>query len=192
MKIRKRISLGAVVLILSATVAAPAAAQQSLALSYKLGVNAEDVQPGASTANRCDGFSWVALASCGRDLLARIAPITERVTKALPFVASAAAAPESAAPASSVPAETTARTDELPALLPPPAEARTVRTGNRESVIGSSRTADLLLRFGSSHRFKSNDDSGSEWSRFSDTTYQTHLENKGHKALGLELFVPFQ
>jgi hypothetical protein len=125
-------------------------------------------------------------------LLARIAPITERVTKALPFVGSAAAPSESAVPATFAPAETTAKAEELPTLLPPPAEARAVRTGNRESVISSSRTADLLLRFGSSHRFKANDESASEWSRFSDTTYQTHLQNNGHKALGLELLVPFQ
>ena len=50
---------------------------------------------------------------------------------------------------------------------------------------GSSRSADLSLRIGSKHRFK-NEES------FTDTVYQNHVSNNGHKAVGVELLVPFQ
>ena len=51
---------------------ATSAGAQSLALSYKLDVNANTVQP-APAVSRCAGFNWVtSMGSCGRDLLARL------------------------------------------------------------------------------------------------------------------------
>ena len=163
MKIRTRISPRAA-LIACVFVASPVAAQQSLALSYKLDVGADGVQTTAPLVNPCAGFNWAALAGCGRELLARIAPARER-------------------PVGSVPAADDAASREAAASAPPaPAESVPLR----------SRAADLMLRLGSKHRFKATEDSGAEWYRFSDTTYQTHLQNNGHKALGVELLVPFQ
>jgi hypothetical protein len=85
------------------------------------------------------------------------------------------------------------RADELPALGGGAPEQRYLRSaGGRDALIGSSRTADLLLKFGSKHRLRSSEEGGWDWYRFTDTTYQTHLQNNGHKALGVELLVPFQ
>ena len=75
---------------------------------------------------------------------------------------------------------------ELPALGPHVAETRAV------AVPGAGRTADVLFRFGSKHRFKSNDDSTWDGYRFKDVNYESYVKNHGHKAVAVELHVPFQ
>lgn len=180
----------------SAFVAAPlcVAAQQSLSLSYDLVVKADGVQTVAPSVSRCAGFNWTALAGCGRELLSRIAPPTERRVGTVPPAPDDGAPREAAAPAPTVAAESAVtRAGEPRTPVTAAAEARNARTvAARDTLIGSSRAADLLLRFGSRHRFKASEENGTDWYRFSDTTYQTHLQNNGHKALGLELHLPFQ
>lgn len=185
--------LAAVLVIFSA----PAIGQQSLALSYKLDVRGEGVEQPASQLNRCTGFSWVAsIGACGRELLARLALVTERIAHGVPAESDGAVAAVPAtgsSPVGDAPSRRAEAAPELPMLGGAAAETRYLRSaGGRDALIGSSRTADLLLRFGSKHRFRSNDEGGWDWYRFNDTAYQNHLENKGHKAVGVELLVPFQ
>lgn len=181
-----------------AGLATQADAQQAapLALSYGLEARAEAAKPAPSLVTRCTGVTWMAaLNACGRELLARIAPVGEVITRAV--VTSSDAPPTGWMVMGIAPAEPAAtRSDfDLPALgaTGAPAESRYVRSaGGREALIGSSRTADLLLRLGSKHRFKNNEEGGWDMYRFNDTGYQTHLQTNGHKALGVELLVPFQ
>lgn len=194
-KIPLRVSHGAAALAASASLmaAAPLCAQQSLSLSYKLDVRAEAAQPVAAV-NRCAGFHWASLAGCGRDLLARIAPLAERAVRAVSPSTDGAVIVDATGSTSAASVENVAmRGDDLPMLGGGAPEQRYVRAaGGREALIGSSRTADLLLKFGSKHRLRSSEEGGWDWYRFNDTTYQTHLQNNGHKALGVELLVPFQ
>lgn len=195
MKIPLRISHGAAALAVSSFVlaASPLYAQQSLSLSYKLDVRT-DTAPPVPAVNRCAGFQWASLAGCGRDLLAKIGPLAERAVKAVSLSRDGAITADATGSTSAAPAENVAmRADELPTLGGGVPEQRYVRAaGGREALIGSSRTADLLLKFGSKHRLRSSEEGGWDWYRFNDTTYQTHLQNNGHKALGVELLVPFQ
>lgn len=191
--IPQRISHGAAALAVSSSMlaASPLYAQQSLSLSYKLDVRTETAQP-APSVNRCAGFHWTSLAGCGRDLLAKIAPLAERAVRAVS--PSADGAPDATGSTSAAPVENVAtRADDLPTLGGGAPAQRYVRAaGGREALLGSSRSADLQLKFGSKHRLRSSEEGGWDWYRFSDTTYQTHLQNNGHKALGVELLVPFQ
>lgn len=195
MKIPLRISQRAAAFAVSSFVlaASPLYAQQSLSLSYKLDVRT-DTAPPVPAVNRCAGFQWASLAGCGRDLLAKIGPLAERAVKAVSFSRDGAITADATGSTSAAPAESVAmRADELPTLGGGAPEQRYVRAaGGREALIGSSRTADLLLKFGSKHRLRSSEEGGWDWYRFNDTTYQTHLQNNGHKALGVELLVPFQ
>jgi len=194
--IRQRISPRAAALfVASAFVAAPlpVAAQQPLSLSYNLDVKADGVQTVAPQVSRCAGFNWAALAGCGRELLSRITLPTERRVGTVPPAPDDAASREAAAPAPTVLADSAVtRADEPVIPVTAAVEARSARAfAAREALSGSSRTADLQLRFGSKHRFKGTEESGADWYRFTDTTYQTHIQNNGHKALGVELHVPF-
>ena len=179
--------------------ATQAYAQQSapLALSYGLEARAETAKPAPSAVTRCTGVTWMAaINACGRELLARIAPVGEALTKAV--VSSSDVPPTGWMVMGIAPAEPSpARSDsaDLPALgatggTPEPRYVRSA--GGREALIGSSRTADLLLRVGSRNRIRNNEEGGWDMYRFQDNGYQTHLQNNGHKALGVELLVPFQ
>ena len=192
---KKRACCVAAALVATVLCGTPALAQQTLTLSYKLDVKRDAVQPAPALFTRCAGFNWVAsVGACGRDLLARIAPVAERLAKAVPLpgdtdTASTAPAPAAETTLAGTDAAPPARLEapELPLGLTPPDTTRTLRP-----VTASSRAPDLLLRLGSRHRIKSNEEGALEGGRFLDTTYQSHLYNNGHKALGVELLVPFQ
>ena len=194
----KTIRLAAVCCGVAGVLATHAYAQQSapLALSYGLEARGEAAKPAPALVTRCTGFNWMAAVNaCGRELLSRIAPAGEAISRAV--VSSSDTPPAGWMVMGVAPAEPApARSDSEPLALgatSAAAESRYVRSaGGRETLIGSSRTADLLLRVGSRTRIKNNEESGWDTSRFNDTGYQTHLQNNGHKALGVELHVPFQ
>jgi len=194
-KIPQRVLHGAAALAVSSSliVAGPLYAQQSLSLSYQLDVRAETARP-APTVNRCAGFHWASLAGCGRDFLTKINPLAPREVRAVSLSTDSTVSSDATGSTSASPVENVAvRADDLPLLGGSAAEQRYIRSaGGREALIGSSRSADLLLKFGSKHRLRSSEEGGWDWYRFNDTTYQTHLQNNGHKALGVELMVPFQ
>lgn len=152
-----------------------AAAQASLSLSYSLAGPPAAVPLKTAAMPRCDGLNWVAsIAACGREWVSTLA---ERVSVAPAVVA------RTAREAAEI---------DLPELGDAPPEPRSLRAGGgREALLGKSGTADVLVRIGSRYRFRNAEEGGWEYYRFTDTTYQTHLHNKGHKALGLELLVPF-
>ena len=169
--------------------AASALAQQPLSLSYNLDVRSDPVQSAPSLVNRCSGFQWVgSIGTCGRELLASIGPAAERLTKSV--VTAVPGEGEGATTHAAAPVEV-GPTRLEPAESASAAEPRYRGLPGRETLIGS-RTADLLLRLGSMYRFRNNEEAGWDSHRFTDTTYQSHLQNKGYKALGLELHVPFQ
>jgi hypothetical protein len=151
-------------------------AHAQLALSYKLDVHTERSQQPEISVNRCAGFNWVtSIGACGREVLTRITQSTRSQNSATYEPA--------AAPASG----------ELPDLGAPERVPRFLRSGGgREALLASSKTADLLLRFGSKYRLRTNDEGGWDYYRFSDTTYENHIKTRGHKAVGVELLVPFQ
>lgn len=156
---------------------AATSAHAQLAMSYRLDVRPETAQHVPAVVNRCAGFNWMSsVGACGRELLVRIAP-GERSDRGATF--------ESGEVATGA---------ELPTLGTPSSEPRLLRSaGGREALIGSSKTADLLFRFGSKFRTKSSEEGGWErWYRFRDTTYDNYVEANGHKAVGVELLVPFQ
>ena len=162
-------------------------------MSYQLlGIKAEPAAQAPSPANRCAALNWVSsIGACGRDLLAKIAPRLERArTDALEAAGSAVEAPLAAIgiPVARRAVDPAPRAEALGAVELPTlgtSEPRYLRSaGGREALIGS-RSADLSLRIGSKHRFKSEES-------FTDTVYQNHVSNNGHKAVGVELLVPFQ
>lgn len=151
--------------LLTICASAPAAAQ-SLAMTYRLEPQSHKAQQAPSSVPRCAGFEWLAaIEACGRDLLARIRPT--RVEAA--------------------PAQT-----QLPDLGSPVPERLLRSAGGREASIGSARSADLMFRFGSKYRFKDNEDATWEWYRFTDANYESFVKNHAHKAVAVELLVPFQ
>ena len=172
----KKISVSAALFATISCMAAPGFAQ-SLALTYKLVDARPDTTQQAPTAmNRCAGFNWmISIGACGRELLTRIAPArgTEGYYSAATVIESVATAPD------------------LPSLGTSVAEPRVRSVGGREAVIGSTRSADVLLRLGSQYRLKGNEE-GMNAYKFTDANYESHVQNNGHKAVGVELLVPFQ
>src|SRR5687768_16294735 len=82
----RTIRLAAVCCGLAGLLATHAYAQQSapLALSYGLEARAEGAKPAPTLVTRCTGFNWMAAVNaCGRELLARIAPAGEAITRAV-------------------------------------------------------------------------------------------------------------
>ena len=194
-KTKRLLSLAALTACLS--VSAPALSEgekRPLSMSYQiLGIKSETAKPAPVPANRCGALTWLSsIGACGRDLLAKIAPSAERHPPALASEGedSTAAADSGAATDRRVAVDAgLSRTDvvatiQLPALSP---EDHAVRAAPaREALSGTSRSADLLLRVGSNHRVNPNDVT------FTDANYQAHVQNNGHKALGVELLLPFQ
>jgi hypothetical protein len=151
---------------------------QSLALSYKLDPHAEALPQAPSPVSRCAGLNWVtSIGACGRELFSRVAP-----TRSADGVYARSNSYE--------PTEVAVAPD-LPSLGAQPAEPRVRSVGAREPLIGSSRTADLMLRLGSKYR-RALEESGWNAYKFTDMNYESHVLNNGHKAVGVELLVPFQ
>jgi hypothetical protein len=154
--------------MLAVAVASGPSGAQSLALTYRLESTAEPAQHVPSTLSRCAGFGWLtSFESCGRDLIARI----------LPGRSDARPQPE--------------QTDELPDLGAPVPQPYLKSAGGRDAMAGNGRTPDLMLRLGSKYRFKSSEDRTWESYRFTDANYESHIKNNSHKAVGVELLVPF-
>ena len=127
--------------------------------------------------SRCAGFNWMtSIGACGRELFARIS---------LPRI-------DGADSSGSVfePSEVAAVPD-LPTLGT--SAPRIIRSASgKEAPTGNARSPDLTFRVGSKGRPRGSDDSGWDIYKFTDTTYETHVQNNGHKAVGVELLVPFQ
>lgn len=195
-KITRLCGLGA----LAACLAVPAYARaeeqkRPLSMTYQLlGIKPEAAKPAPTAANRCAALTWVAsIGACGRDLLAKIAPRIERTARAQADggedsagVADSSVSNERRVAADpAVSRSDTVATVQLPTLGS--VESRVVRAApGRDAMLGNNRSADLLLRVGSKHRYSPNDES------FTDANSQAHMQNNAHKALGVELLVPFQ
>src|SRR5687768_14669359 len=141
--IKKMCCLGAAFAALLAF-AIPAHAQ--LALSYKLDVGASRTEQTEIVVSPCAGFNWVtSIGACGRELFARVAHAGRADNLA---VFEPAAVPWVA---------------ELPELGRPEHEPRLLRSaGGKAALLGNSKTADLLFRFGSKFRLRGNEDGGWE------------------------------
>jgi len=167
--------IGCVIGALLALSSAATPAHAQLAMSYKLDVGSETAQQTPAVINRCSGFNWMtSIGACGRELLTRVAPGARPEGGAMFEPGVLAALPD------------------LPALGAPSPERLLRSAGGMASLIGNSKTADLLLRFGSKYRLKNSEEGGWDWYRFTDTTYDNYVKTNGHKAVGVELFVPFQ
>lgn len=168
--------------------------KRPLAMTYQiLGIKAETAKPAPTAENRCAALTWVAsIGACGRDLLAKILPGTERAARApsseqddRAAVSDTGSSGERRVAADpGLPRSDVGTTVQLPTLGSPERAARTAST--RDALLGSNRSADLLLRVGSKHRYNASDES------FTDANYQAHVQNNSHKTLGVELLVPFQ
>lgn len=155
---------------------AASAGAQGLALSYNLNVNSDPAQPAVyGAANRCSGFNWVSsLGACTRDLLTRVS-----------------AGSRDAAPESPPTFEPAVPNSELPTLGVPVPESILRGAGGKEALIGNAKAVDVLFRFGSKYRLRSAEE-GWEWYRFTDVGDEIRRKNSVHKAVGVELLVPFQ
>lgn len=159
----------------AALIALAMPAQAQLALSYKLDVRGQRTEQAEVAVSPCAGFNWMtAIGVCGRELLARVAHAARPENTA---VFEPAGAPWGA---------------DLPELGKPERDPRVLRSGGGREAGGTSKTADLLFRFGSKFRTRGNDESGWETHRFTDTTYDNYVKQNAHKAVGVELLVPFQ
>jgi hypothetical protein len=159
---------------LAALLAVATSTHAQLAMSYKLDVRTQRAEQPHVVVNRCAGLNWMtSIGACGREVLSKIAH----------------AARSDSAPSF----EAAPTTAELPELGTPERAPRLLRSGGgREGLLASSKTADLLLRVGSKLSPRGKDEGGLEWYRFTDTTYENHVKNNGHKAVGVELLLPFQ
>jgi hypothetical protein len=170
-------SASAVFFAAATCIAIPASAQ-TLALTYKLDPRAEPLPQAPTTVNRCAGLNWMtAIGACGRELFARVTP--------------ARTSDGAYAKANSFDPTEVAVAPDLPTLGAQPAEPRVRSVSGKETVLGSSRTADLMLRLGSKYR-RAVEESGWNPYKFTDMNYESHVQNNGHKAVGVELLVPFQ
>jgi hypothetical protein len=152
------------------------AQQQSLALSYKLDVGSAPVAA-APVVSRCAGLNWVtSLGACGRDLLARI---SGSATHDGPRGADGPAAFEAAVPNAAAP------------MFEMPNEKLLRSAGGKDSLIANSRPVEMLLRLGSKYRVRGADE-GWEYYRFTDIAQEMRRHSSAHKAVALELLVPFQ
>jgi hypothetical protein len=168
--ITRTASLGAAFAVL---VACATSANAQLAMSYKLDVRSERAEQQAVTVNRCTAFNWMtSIGACGRELFSRIAQVGRPDGATYEAVTSGV---------------------ELPELGGPVRDFRLLRSGGgKEALIASSKTAELLVRVGAKMRVRNNDDGGWEYYRFTDAKYESHVKANAHKAVGLELLVPFQ
>lgn len=193
-QIRKLCGLGALGACVFMSSAFAEEQKRPLAMTYQiLGIRAETAKPAPTAENRCAALTWVAsIGACGRDLLAKILPRTERAARQpenegeqSASASDTAVATERRVAASPAPRSDVVATVELPALGS--VEPRAARAAPAsDALLGSNRSADLLLRVGSKHRYNANDE------RFTDANYQAHVQNNSHKTLGVELLVPFQ
>lgn len=168
-----KISVSGVVFAALLACAIPAHAQ--LSMSYKLDVRSDRAEQQADVVSRCAGVNWMtSIGACGRELFTRIASGVRAEGSAMLEPAAAFVA-------------------ELPELGGTARDLRIFRPGGgREALLATSKTADLLLRLGSKYRVRSSEEGGWEYYRFTDANYESHVKANAHKAVGVELLVPFQ
>lgn len=178
------------------------AGAQSLALTYNLDhAKSQTAKQAITIVNRCAGFNWLtSLGACGRDLMNRLAAPArpeDAAASRISAVTTTESGSDAAMPLREKSAEVTfAALDaspglpELPTLGSPSPQSTLRRAGGKEVLLGNARSVDLMFRFGSKYRFRSADD-GWEWYRFTDVGYDSRTQAHSHKALGVELLVPF-
>jgi hypothetical protein len=171
--IRKKIKTACSALVIGVNWATVPADAQSLALSYDLGVRRDVVERVALPANQCSGSDWLnAIASCARDgEAAALSPPQD----------SAAASPRG------IRRVTVGAIGQATAAAIP---HQTLQAGE-DALDGRRRTADVSLRFGSKNRLASPEENR-DMARFVDAPYESYVHSNAHKAIGLELLVPFQ
>ena len=172
MHVRKKTRVACSALVIGVSCVTVPAGAQSLALSYDLGVRADLVARVALPADQCSGSDWLnAIALCARDR-----------------EAAALSSPEDNAAASARGSRrvSVGATGQAPAATIP----QGLQAGE-DPLDGRRRTADVSLRLGSKNRLLSPEENR-DVGRFVDTPYERYLQNNAHKAIGLELLVPFQ
>jgi hypothetical protein len=186
----KNVCAAALAASLCAWSASPAAAQ-SLALSYKLSnADAESTKQALIAINRCAGFNWIgSLGACGRELVQRILPgqPEEGGLKEAEPARDAQYKGEAPAPVV-VRAAPPEESIKLPTLGLHPQRAT---TAGKDALSGNAKSVDVMFRFGSKYRFRSNEE-GWEWHRFTEAGYDTRMQMNAHKSAGIELMVPLQ
>jgi hypothetical protein len=172
-RIRNKARIACSALIITAGWADVPAGAQSLALSYDLEVRRDTVERVALPAYQCSGSDWLnSIASCASDGEVA-APSSPQETAAASVLRSRRVTVGGAR-------------HEAPAAIP----HQTFQAG--EDVSDSRRrTADVSLRFGSKNRLLSPEETR-DVPRFVDAPYESYVQSNGHKAIGLELLVPFQ
>jgi hypothetical protein len=171
--IRKKIKNACSALVIGVNWATVPVDAQSLVLSYDLGVRRDVVERVALPADQCSGSDWLnAIASCARD-----------------GEAAALSSPEDSAAASTrgIRRVTVGAIGQATAAAIP---HQALQAGE-DALDGRRRTADVSLRFGSKNRLLSPEENR-DMARFVDAPYESYLHSNAHKAIGLELLVPFQ
>jgi hypothetical protein len=169
--IKKKSKLACTALMIGVSWAAMPARAQSLALSYDMDVRRETVERVTLPNYQCSGSDWLSLiASCTRDREALSSPEESATAQASGIRRVTVGAAGHAAPAA-IPHQALQTADDASDLR--------------------RRAADVSLRIGSKNRPIPTDESR-DLPRFVDTPYENYLQSNAHKAIGLELLVPFQ
>jgi hypothetical protein len=166
----------ATLLLLVACQVLPAAAQ-SLALTYELDVGRDGVERFAPGPYPCAGSRWLTFVEVCETSGESAAFAHASQTAAQPDSRRASVGGAIMATPTAVPRETF----QADAAAPDPRL--------RPSEVG--RAADVSLRVGAQARSRSFEDAA-ELSPLKSRTYEGALQNNAHKALGLELLLPFQ
>ena len=169
-----RIACSALLIALGST---GVAAAQSLSLSYDVNVRRDGVERVLLPSDPCSGSDW-----------------SSSVVACTPADAASSSSQE----------DGTARGAGLRRVVvgagahavPTPVPRQAFQAGDesldpRLRGASSSRAADVSLRLGSKNRPLSSEE-GREQPRFVDAAYENYVHSNAHKALALELLVPFQ
>jgi hypothetical protein len=163
--ITKKIRLACFALVIDFISTAVPAGAQSLALSYDLDVRKDTVERVSLPTYHCTGSDWLnSIASCARD---------------------GGAAESGAESPLRIRRVTVGASGDATAAIPHHA----LQAGE-DALNARRRTADVSLRFGSKNRLSS--DETRDVPRSVDAPYESYLHSNAHKAIGLELLVPFQ
>jgi hypothetical protein len=169
---RKKTRIACSALVIGISWPAIDAGAESLALTYALDVRKDAVEHVALPTRQCSGSDWLnAIAPCARD---------------------GAAALSSAEKNASVTAISERRVTvgaagyAAPAAIPHEA----LQAGD-DALDSRRRTSDVSLRLGSKNRLVSAEERR-DMPRFVDAPSESYVHSNAHKAIGLELLVPFQ
>ena len=178
MHVKKKITLACSVLLIGIGGAALPAGAQSLGLSYDLEVRRDSVERVALPSSQCSGLDWLnSFAPCARDgdpVL--LSPAEETTAAPAAGMRRVTVGPGGAA---------------VPSAIPHQAFAGDGSPDSRLRSPNGTRTPDVSLRFGSKNRPLLADE-GRDGARFIDAPYESYVHSNAHKAIGLEVLVPFQ